>query len=505
MTDSEPTKESTMRYPAQRTIALSMATLTLCLTALTRAADEEWWPYGEKRENSAAAATLDPAPLTPKVKAQTSYASIINKAAPGVVSIFTSKTVGAGAHPFHNHPMFRELYSEGPNIPRKEQGLGSGVIVTSDGYIITNNHVVEGADEINVAMINPRREYKARMIGSDPDTDIAVLKIDADNLPAVTLADSDLVEIGDMVFAIGNAFGVGQTVTSGIVSAIGRGIGIVHYEDFIQTNAEINPGNSGGALIDPTGRLVGINTAILSRSGGNQGIGFAIPANLARYIVQQVLTEGRVVRGFLGVHIEDLTANLQQAFKMENLNGALVNEVLPNSAASEAGVQRGDIIVGFNDIDVRDSRHLMLVVARTAPNTETNMTVIRDGAKKVFQIVLKERPDPEHARHSPVAVEDDDDLLRGVTVDDITAENRRSMDIPSSLKGAVIVDIETASPAFQAGLRKGDVVQEVDWKQVADADEAIDISKDVEGADSVLVYIWRRGTKRFVVVEEIAQ
>jgi serine protease Do len=308
-----------------------------------------------------------------------------------------------------------------------------------------------------------------------------------------------------MVFAIGNAFGVGQTVTSGIVSAIGRGIGIVHYEDFIQTNAEINPGNSGGALIDPTGRLVGINTAILSRSGGNQGIGFAIPANLARYIVQQVLTEGRVVRGFLGVHIEDLTANLQQAFKMENLNGALVNEVLPNSAASEAGVQRGDIIVGFNDIDVRDSRHLMLVVARTAPNTETNMTVIRDGAKKVFQIVLKERPDPEHARHSPVAVEDDDDLLRGVTVDDITAENRRSMDIPSSLKGAVIVDIETASPAFQAGLRKGDVVQEVDWKQVADADEAIDISKDVEGADSVLVYIWRRGTKRFVVVEEIAQ
>ncbi|HEX9045821.1 MAG TPA: Do family serine endopeptidase, partial [Verrucomicrobiae bacterium] len=314
-----------------------------------------------------------------------SYAPVVKRVAPAVVKIETTTTVKNPAmdmpgfdDPFWQQFFGRQFHHMAPREQR-QHGLGSGVIVTKDGYILTNNHVVDGAAEVKVTMTDGR-VFTAKVIGRDPKTDIAVVKIKADDLPTVPMADSDKVEVGDVVMAIGNPFGVGQTVTKGIVSATQRGgMGIEDYEDFIQTDAAINPGNSGGALVDIDGRLIGINTAILTRSGGSQGVGFAIPSDIARNVMQNLVAYGHVTRGYLGVSIQNVTPDLAQEFNLKEIRGAIVGEVMPDGPAANAGFQDGDVVLEFNGKKVADSRHLKLMVADTKPGSSVPVEILRNG------------------------------------------------------------------------------------------------------------------------------
>jgi serine protease Do len=266
------------------------------------------------------------------------------------------------------------------------------VIVSEDGYILTSNHVIDGADEIRVELLGGK-EYSARMVGTDPATDTAVIKVEATGLPGAVLANSDKLEVGDIALAIGNPFGIGQTVTMGIVSATGRGeLGIVAYEDFIQTDASINMGNSGGALIDAQGRVIGINTAILSRTGGNQGVGFAIPINMGRLVMERLITDGKVTRGYLGVSLQPLTPELAERLEIENEGGALITEVVEGTPAAEAGMKPGDLVTEFNGRKVADYRQLRLMVSQTKPKTKTSFKVLRDGKERTFNVTLAELP-----------------------------------------------------------------------------------------------------------------
>ncbi len=474
----------------------------------------DWWPFGEKTDRSAVPVVIDDTPLSAERKATTSIAPMIKKISPSVVNVYSSKVVRSQNQlehmPFFNDPFFRHFFGDrlesSPQWKpksRKEQSLGSGVIVSGDGYILTNNHVVDGADEVKIALADSKKEFIAQVIGTDPKTDIALLKVDGKDLPAATLADSDIIEVGDFVVAIGNPFGVGQTVTSGIVSAIGRGnIGITDYEDFIQTDASINPGNSGGALVDADGRLIGINTAILSRTGGNQGIGFAVPVNLVKSVMERLLKHGRVVRGFLGVVIQEITPDLAAAFDIDVDEGAIVSEVTPESAAEAAGMEKGDVIVEFDGKAVKDVRHLRLMVARTAPDSEVSVEVIRDRQRKPLTAVLKELPGTELAGSFDSGDDaDDSGLLRGIAVDDLNANTRRQLGISADLDGAVVQDIESDAPAYEAGLREGDIILEINRTAVRNAAEAIKESRRVKG-DSVLLYVWSKGGRRYIVVSE---
>lgn len=454
---------------------------------------------------------LQTKPISAETKKATSFAPIAKSAARSVVNIYTSRTFRQNMEPFFDDPMFRFFFGEpryGFRTPReyRSENLGSGVIVSSDGYILSNNHVVEDADEIKVAMADGT-EYTAMVIGSDPPTDVAVLKIEGQDLPAIPIADSDHLEVGDQVLAIGNPFGVGQTVTVGYVSGLGRGgFGIVDYEDFIQTDASINPGNSGGALIDAEGRLVGINTAIISRTGGNQGVGFAVPINLARSVMERIIQDGKVTRGYIGVTIQPVTEELAREFKLQSTNGALVGDVLPRSPAEKAGLKAGDVIVEFNGKKVKDGRHLRLMVAQTAPGTDVSLKVVREGKQESFNLKLEElRSDGmsrrEHGERRGFSRSTGGDLFEGVYVGDLDARTRREFDVPRNVRGAVVTDVDPDSPAARAGLRPGDVVQEIDRKPVANADEAIELSRN-RGGGSVLLRVWRHGGSRFIVVSE---
>jgi len=439
-----------------------------------------------------------------------SFASVVNKVSPSVVNIYTAKTVreNPAMSPLLDDPFFRQFFGVPfENVPRerREQALGSGVIISEDGYILTNNHVVDGADEVKVALADDKTVYDAKVIGTDPQTDVAVIKVDARKLPAIAITDSDLVEVGDTVLAIGNPFGVGQTVTTGIVSAKGRGgMGIVDYENFIQTDASINPGNSGGALVDVEGRLVGINQSIISRSGGNNGIGFAVPINLARDVMEQIISHGKVTRGYLGVSIQPVTPDLAKEFKLPENTGALIGDVTPRSPAAEAGLKEGDVIVEFNNKKVTDSRHLRLMAAQTAPGTKVPVKVLRDGKEQTFTVKLGELPTeslakaggrPDGLRRGTQA-----DALDGVIVENVDARYRRQFNIPNQVQGALVVDVDAASPAAAAGLRPGDIILEINRQRVNSADEAVERSQEIKG-DRVLLRVWSGGGSRYLVVD----
>ena len=453
-------------------------------------------------------------PLPRDGKISTSFAPVVKKVAPGVVKVFTTTKVKHVSQPFPpsmEDPFFRRFFGEDYNgdgrerhyrIP-KQYGLGSGVIVTKDGYILTNNHVVDDADEIKVALTPDGREYTAKVIGKDPKTDIAVLKIEAQDLPFLTLANSDALEVGDVVLALGNPYGIGQTVTMGMISAMGRAspnLGL-DYEDFIQTDAAINPGNSGGALVDAEGRLIGVNTAILSRSGGNQGIGFAVPINLARNVMESLINDGRVVRGFLGVSIQDVTPNLAKEFDLAEANGALVGDVTPKSPADKAGLQSGDVILEFNGKPVHDSRHLKLQVGQTAPGTEVPVKILRDGKRKTVEATLKELPQTDLSANARSQEPDAIDALQGVTVADLDGTARSQLKLPRDLQGALVTQVDDDSAAFEAGLRAGDVILEINRKPVQDADEAVKLSENIKDRH-ILLRIWSRGASRYLVVDE---
>jgi serine protease Do len=443
----------------------------------------------------------------------TSFAPIVKKVAPSVVRVDTSikpKEREMRGGPGMDNPMFRWFFGEepgmrGPGQGRRlytppQRGVGSGVIVSQDGYLLTNNHVVDGADEVKVALQDGRK-LTAKVIGTDPQTDVAVLKIEGEDLPFLEMADSDKIEVGDVVLAIGNPYGMGQTVTSGIISATGRMSLGLEYEDFIQTDAPINQGNSGGALVDAEGRLIGINTAIFSPTGGNIGIGFAIPTDLARYVMDSLIKDGKVSRGFIGVIIQNVTPALAKEFKLKEPTGALVAEVKPGGPAEKAGFKREDVVTEFNGKTVTDSHQLRLLVAQVKPGKTVPVKVLRDGSSKTLEVTTRELPGSNRLATAGNHDVKDEGTLNGVTVADLDARARREMDIPANLKGVLVTEVEPDSPSFEAGLRPGDVILEINRKPVTDAEEAVRMTEDAKDK-TTLLRVWNKGDSRFVVVDE---
>lgn len=323
-----------------------------------------------------------------------SYHDAVKAAMPSVVNIFTSKEVRNQRNPMMEDPLFRRFFGEPEGEPQRSSSLGSGVIVGTEGYVLTNNHVVEAADDIEVAL-NDGRNARAKVVGVDPESDLAVLKVELSSLPVVTFATPDKLQVGDVVLAIGNPFGVGQTVTMGIVSALGRShLGINTFEDFIQTDAAINPGNSGGALVDAAGHLVGINTAIYSRTGGSMGIGFAIPVSLARQVMEQIIQTGAVTRGWIGVGVQDLNSELAESFQVPDTNGVLIASVMPGSPAAKAGIRPGDVLLSVDGRALPDSSAMLNVIAAVAPGRSADVKLLRKGTALEFKVLVGKRPTP---------------------------------------------------------------------------------------------------------------
>ena len=465
---------------------------------------------------------VDPKPLTQVVGTLTTFAPIVDKVGPSVVTIATSKMVKPNKNPYLNDPMFRRFFGipedgeepgggGGEDAPKGRSGkkhlerfgLGSGVIVSPEGHILTNNHVIEGADEIIVTIGNDKHEYKATKIGADPSTDIAVLKIEPNaKLHEITFADSDKLRVGDLAIAVGNPFGLTQSVTMGIVSALGRSeTHITDYENFIQTDASINPGNSGGALVDVEGRLIGINTAIFSRTGGNQGIGFAVPSNLARSVMESLIKNGKVSRGFLGIAMQPLSEDLAKAFKIADNAGVLVAEVTSQSPAEKAGIVSGDIVTEVNGKKVEGPHELQLLVAAIAPGTKVNVKLMRDGQEKTVAVELAERPTNKVAANNQPEKSTEPDVLDGVTVGDINGETRKKFDLPEAAKGVVITEIDPDSPSAEAGLKAGDVIHEINREPISSAKQAVELSEKVKTEKKVLLRVSTKGNSRYVVVE----
>jgi len=446
-----------------------------------------------------------------------SYANVIKRVTPSVVTIQSTRTIQMRQfqHPFLDDPRFRQFFGEpdssGQNSRKlRQDSLGSGVIVTEDGYILTNNHVVDGADEdgIKVALADGMTKYDAKVVGKDPRTDLAVLKVDAPGkLPALTLADSDKLEVGDVVLAVGNPFGIGQSVSSGIISALSRGFGILGqqgYEDFIQTDASINQGNSGGALVDADGRLIGINQSIASPSGANAGVGFAVPINLARSVMEQLVTNGKIVRGFLGVNLQMVTAELAESFKLPNTAGALIGGVQPGTPAAKAGMKAGDVIVEFNGKPVTDFSHLRLMVAQTPPKTSVSFKALRDGRGKTFTVTLAELPDDLAALGQDNLNGEEEGssaaALEGVELADLNNRTRRQFDIPPRIQGALVTQVDQDSVAAEAGLRPGSVIMEIDQEPVSDLEAAVDLIRGAKGK-RMRLWVYSQGGTQYLTVQ----
>jgi serine protease Do len=448
-------------------------------------------------------ATVKVAPRT-QASADRGYANVVKQVLPAVVNISSSRVVKTKGNAMGVDPFFRQFFgdnfSQQFNVPRerREKSLGSGVIVSPEGYILTNNHVVDGATEVSVTL-HDKREMKARVVGKDHRTDIAVLKIDGADFPFLTLGDSSKVQAGDIVLAVGDPFGVGETVTSGIVSATGRGgLGIEEVEDFIQTDAPINPGNSGGALVDDEGHLIGINTAILSgNSGGNQGIGFAVPINLARHDMDEILKHGKVERGYMGILPQDVTPAIAKAFHTDSLEGALVGDVTPGSPASRSDLKQGDIIVAVNGKPVADANQLRLAIGILAPDQSVNLKVLRNGTPMNITMQLGSFPSKEERASNG---SEPDHSLQGVTVENLTPQAAQQMQLPASTQGVVVDSVSPDSRAADAGLHVGDVIQKVNRRPVKTVEEFRQAAGTSAKGDPTLLLVNRGGNTLFVAV-----
>jgi serine protease Do len=440
-----------------------------------------------------------------------SYSDIVKAVAPAVVTIRVSGRAAVMPAQFQQpgDDFFRRFFGDpdddprGPRAPRtfRQRGLGSGVIVSTDGYVLTNNHVVEGADEIRVE-VSPGRELQAKVVGTDKPSDLALIKIDSTNLPTLTLGDSSAVEVGDVVLAVGNPLGVGQTVTMGIISAKGRstGPGSGSYEEFLQTDAPINQGNSGGALVNMKGELVGINSQIVSgSSGGNIGIGFAIPSNMAKHVMDELRTNGKVTRAQLGVTVQGVTSDIAESLGLKEVGGALIGSVTPGSAADRAGLRRGDVIKEFNGVRVNDTNTLRNRVAESGPGSTAQVKVVRDGSERTISVKLDEATGDRSARLDADAEREDQSAALGVTVAPLTPELASRYRLPRDARGVVVQDVDPDGRAADAGIQPGDVIEEVNRERIESVDELRDA---IRGAADrpVLVLINRQGSTLFVTV-----
>ncbi len=427
-----------------------------------------WWTTPDPVRAQAVAA----APAAPVARAAVmSYADAVSRVSPAVVTVQVErKATFFPTSGFPDDPLFRRFFGDrmpSPERTPRQRGLGSGVIIQGDGRIVTNAHVVEGADKVRVVLTDGR-EFDAKVVGVDKPTDLAVLDVEATGLPTLAFGDSDAPRVGDVVLAVGNPLGVGQTVTMGILSAKGRatGAGDGSYEDFLQTDAPINQGNSGGALVTAGGELIGINSQILSPSGGNIGIGFAIPATMARHVVNEIVDHGEVRRSRLGVTIQPVTADIARSLGLDTVKGALVNNVEAGSPAAQAGLAAGDVITKFNGQVLDSGNDLRNLVASTAPGSKASVTVVRDGRTKDVDVQLA-RLEPRVAQSRDH--DGDADTALGLAVEPLTPQLADRLEVPRSTTGLVITDLDPSGRAADAGLREGDVIRKVDGKAVTSA------------------------------------
>lgn len=452
------------------------------------------------------------------------FSDIVKKVTPAVVNIQVSGDGGRREGrrplppgPFGPPPGEEPPGGEPPGPPpgppgppgRPDQSAGSGVIIDTGGYIVTNNHVVENATQITVTL-SDRREFPAKVVGTDPKTDLAVIKIEATNLPHLKWGDYDKLEVGDVVLAVGSPFGLTSTVTMGIISALGRGnVGIADYEDFIQTDAAINPGNSGGALVNMNGDLIGINTAIFSRTGGSEGIGFAIPSSIAVDIAESLMKSGKVVRGWMGVAIQEITPALAKSFKLpDNRKGVLISDVNENGPSFAAGLKRGDVIIGFNEKEIQTVSQLRNMVARTSVGREAKVKIIREGQEQIIAVKVAERPSDEVlARREPApsapaaeAPRPPDNVLASLRVQALDAALMSQFNIPAKTTGVLVNQVEAGSPAEAAGLQRGDVIQEINHETIKSLEDYHSAAAKVKKEEMVVLLLSRQGNNLFVAV-----
>jgi len=493
------------------------------IIGLLLATDVNWFSTGRSvQEPTAAATSPSPAPTPPNgafnsgnsgnsgSAADQLFVNVAETTTPAVVNISTSRVIkghqgGSQQNPLFEDPFFRRFFGddfsrqfEAPQS-RREQSLGSGVIVDSNGYIVTNNHVVAQADEIKVLLAD-KREFTGKVVGSDPKTDVAVVKINATNLPTIPWGDSGELRVGEYVLAIGNPFGLNQTVTMGIISAVGRAnVGIADYEDFIQTDAAINPGNSGGALVNTRGQLIGVNTAIFSRSGGYMGIGFAVPSNMVRLVMTSLIKEGKVIRGWLGVSIQEVTSELAKQFGLKEAKGALVSDVLKATPADRAGLKRGDVIIKYNGHDIANAGQLRNLVAETVVGQQVAVVIIRDKREKELTVKIDEQP-KDIAGGGGAAAPSENEVLSGLEVRQLTPDLADQLNLPHTITGVVITNVESGSLAEEAGVRAGDVITEIDRQAVKNLDDYRRIGKQLQAGESVLLLLNRNGQMLFVTL-----
>jgi serine protease Do len=465
--------------------------------------------------SSSAASTATAAAMTMTASSENGFAEVAKAVTPAVVNITTvmAENISDGpSTPDELRDRMEEFFGgprspfgprgfrgpQGPMEPRGHRGTGqgSGVIVSTDGYVLTNNHVIDGAGEVTVTLPD-KREFKGKIVGADPKTDLAVVKIDGENLPIVAWGDSSKLQVGEYVLAVGNPFGLNSTVTLGIVSALGRGrMGITQYEDFIQTDAAINPGNSGGALVNTRGELVGINTAIFSQTGGYQGVGFAVPTSMSKPIYQSLIKHGKVVRGYLGIGIQDLNHDLAKSFGTKEAKGALVSDVKEDSPADQAGLKQGDIIVTFQGSPVEDAVALQRLVTRTAVGTKVPVRVIRDGHEKDLTVTIGEQPETNKIAKAETG--EADYAFAGVAVQDLDRDTAKELGIKGKTSGVVVTSVAPDSGAEKAGLMPGDVIREINRQPVKSVKDFEKLSSRVKKGENVLLLINRRGSSLFL-------
>ncbi len=428
-------------------------------------------------------------------------AEVVAVVRPAVVNISTTRTIKTPglSHPYFDDPFFKRFFGDDFNNMRKKRehktaNLGSGVIVDKNGFILTNNHVIKGADEI-IIKLSDRREFRGKVVGTDPKTDIAVIKIDAERLPVVRWGDSDKLRVGETVIAVGNPFGLNQTVTSGIVSATGRAnVGIADYEDFIQTDAAINPGNSGGALVNIRGEIIGINTAIFSTSGGYQGIGFAIPSNMARSVLENLVKKGKVIRGWLGITVQQLTPELSKQFNLKDEKGVLVADVAEQSPAYKAGIKRGDVIVEFEGREINDPATIRNIAANLPPGKEATVKLITNGSLKTAKVFIAELPSERQKMTAEYV-----NPLRTVHVQNISNDLRRSLKIPKNTNGVIITRIEQGSPADDL-LKKNDIIMEINKKKISNLKQYNALISGIRSSQMITLLVFRNGASVYLTL-----